>query len=504
MKFTSLGSEIRRLRTEKKITLEKFAGSLGVNKAHISRIESGKVNAAPQLIRAIANKLNGDYEKLTVLSGRLPMDIRRTFLAYPKEACDLIREHSPNSSKPIHSIHYADLVATTEHFKFIAPAIRGKHKVAAVNGNAIGGIKNKPNKVISLFSGAGGLDIGLHQAGFDVAACVEYDKDCWETIKRNTKWPVYTEEGGNLFNIKTSKMLEFAGIQEGEAALVVGGAPCQPFSSMGKKLGTKTEDGRLFKEFVRVVKDAKPKAFIFENVQGMNQNKHAEVLNYFHDVFGKLGYKLSVSVLNAADYGVPQQRKRLIVLGVRGSKDVFFPLPTHSADHARFTEEYANLGIKLPWQIKPHLTVAQTFEKIPQSRYTADDCKSLHVGDVVKERMRYIKAGQNFKVLPDKLLPECWRSGKHQGADTFGRLRPDHPSVTIRTGAYNPSKGRYIHPYEDRGLNTVEMAAIQSFPNRWRFYGSLVSVGRQIGNAVPPPLGKKLGEVVAGHLLETN
>lgn len=504
MKLPSLGSEIRRLRTEKKLTLEKLSKSLGVNKAHVSRIESGKINAAPPLIRAIAQRLNGDYEKLTVLSGRLPLDIRRTFQAYPKEVCDLIREHSPSAAKPIHSIHFADLVAATKQFKFIAPAIRGKHKLAAVNAAAVGGIKKEKNKVISLFSGAGGLDIGLHQAGFDVAACVEYDKDCWETLKLNTKWPVYTDEGGNLFNIKTSKMLEFAGIEEGEAALVVGGAPCQPFSSMGKKLGTKTEDGRLFKEFVRVVRDAKPRAFIFENVQGLSQDKHAEVLNYFYEVFGKLGYKLAVSVLNSADYGVPQQRKRLIVMGVRGDKEVYFPLPTHSTNNKRFTEEYADLGITLPWQIKPHVTVAQTFEKIPQSRYDAIDCKFLNVGDVVKERMRYIKAGENFKVLPDNLLPECWRSGKHQGADTFGRLHPDHPSVTIRTGAYNPSKGRYIHPYEDRGLNTVEMAAIQSFPNKWRFHGSLVSVGRQIGNAVPPPLGKKLGEVVAGHLLETN
>jgi DNA (cytosine-5)-methyltransferase 1 len=502
MELMRLGHEIKHLRTNNRMSLQKFARLLGVDKAHVSRIESGKIKPTPRLLRSTATRLHGDLEKLMVLSGRLPKDIQHAFLLYPKESCALIRERISTAGEPLLGLHFSDLVTSSECFSFIAPAFRGKHKFAAVNTSAVSAIKSKKNGVISLFSGAGGLDIGLHQAGFEVSACVELEKDCWETIKLNSNWPVYTDDGGDLFNIKTKKLLHFAGLEEGEAALVVGGAPCQPFSNMGKKLGTSTDDGRLFLEFVRVVKEAKPRALIFENVQGMNHHKHSEVLSHLFEVFGRLGYKLAVSVLNTADYGVPQQRKRLIVLGVRGNKEVYFPLPTHSADPERFTEEYADIGITLPREIRKHAVVAQAFSKISKKRLREPDCKIMGIGPVVKERMRYIKPGENFKVLPDRLRPDCWRSGKHQGADTFGRLRPDRPSVTIRTCAYNPSKGRYIHPYEDRGLNTVEMAAIQSFPESWRFYGSLISVGRQIGNAVPPMFGEKLGEVVAGHLLE--
>jgi DNA (cytosine-5)-methyltransferase 1 len=116
--------------------------------------------------------------------------------------------------------------------------------------------------------------------------------------------------------------------------------------------------------------------------------------------------------------------------------------------------------------------------------------------------MTYIKQGENFKVLPMELRPECWKTGKHQGNDTFGRMIADITSCTIRTAAYNPAKGQYIHPFENRGLSTVEMAALQSFPLNWYFRckGSnkvtLVSGGRQIGNAVPPLLAQALGAAI--------
>ena len=123
----------------------------------------------------------------------------------------------------------------------------------------------------------------------------------------------------------------------------------------------------------------------------------------------------------------------------------------------------------------------------------------MGVSAPVEERMNYVGVGQNFKVVPAELLPNCWKSGKHVGSDTFGRLNPAEPSVTIRTAGYNPSKGRYIHPYENRGLDTIEMAKLQAFPSDWYFHChdrkkvTLVSAGRQIGNAVPPPLAQMLG-----------
>ena len=360
-----------------------------------------------------------------------------------------------------------------------------------------------PKKVISLFTGAGGLDIGLHRVGFEVAACVDIDKPSWDTISANTNWPVYRESAGNLFNIPTAALLRFAKVKSGEAALVVGGAPCQPFSNMGKKLGTKSHDGRLFREFVRIVDETRPLGFVFENVQGINQSRHQEVFRYFLDVFGRCGYTLSTAVLNAADYGVPQNRKRLFVLGVRGVTKVHIPLVTH-ASNATLKTLCSDQLLKpnIPRDLMPHVTVGEAFDRIPKSRLSEKDCLVMNVGEKIQERMRLIKPGENFHVLPMHLRPQCWRGGKHQGADTFGRLRRDTPSVTIRTAAYNPTKGRYIHPKEHRGLNTVEMAALQGFPTDWTFKGALVSVGRQIGNAVPPPLAEHIGKIMAAHLVQ--
>jgi DNA (cytosine-5)-methyltransferase 1 len=126
----------------------------------------------------------------------------------------------------------------------------------------------------------------------------------------------------------------------------------------------------------------------------------------------------------------------------------------------------------------------------------------MNVADFVVDRMKLIKQGQNFKALPMEMRPNCWKNGKHQGNDTFGRLIADLPSVTIRTAAYNPAKGMYIHPFENRGLSTIEMAALQSFPFDWYFKSkgrekvTLVSGGKQIGNAVPPVLAQVLGAAI--------
>ena len=126
----------------------------------------------------------------------------------------------------------------------------------------------------------------------------------------------------------------------------------------------------------------------------------------------------------------------------------------------------------------------------------------MNISQVVQDRMALIRQGQNFKVLPMDMRPNCWKEGRHQGQDTFGRLRADRPSVTIRTAAYNPAKGMYIHPYENRGLSSHEMAALQSFPPEWEFKCegmkkvTLVSVGKQIGNAVPPLMAKAIGLAV--------
>lgn len=375
------------------------------------------------------------------------------------------------------------------------------------------GKNGKQLPVVSLFSGAGGLDIGLEESGFQTAVCVEYDTDCRETLRYNRPdWKLF-EEGvkiergkittripGDIREIEVEELLNLAGLKKGEAALVVGGAPCQPFSNIGKKLGKDDEkNGDLFLEFVRIVKGVNPEAFIFENVVGITQQKHSDVINYMADKFKGLGYGISHAILNSANYGVPQRRERFFMIGIKGVEKPSFPFPTHFKDEKHFETFVKDFNISPGRNFERWVSVKETFRNMPKNQDLRIDYALMNISDNVVNRMTYIKEGENFKVLPMELRPDCWKSGKHQGNDTFGRMIADLPSCTIRTAAYNPAKGQYIHPFENRGLSTVEMAALQSFPINWYFRCkakdkvTLVSGGRQIGNAVPPLLAQALG-----------
>lgn len=364
--------------------------------------------------------------------------------------------------------------------------------VAAERKRPPGGTK----AVISLFTGCGGMEIGLEAAGFRTAACVEIDGDCRETLNANRpSWPL--AEPGDITELSVDELLRLAKLRPGEAGLVTGGAPCQPFSTMGKGEGTGSDKGNLFRHFIRVVRGAMPAGFVFENVRGIM--KHGEVLETIRSASEDLGYRVSAHILNAADYGVPQRRSRLIVLGLRdwcGAPVPAFPWPTHDADPDAFVQGYAKAGFAAP-RPEPWLTVRQCFGDIRPEELAAG--MQMGVSDLTRRRIEHIRPGtrDNFKALPDDLKPDCWKSGKHQGHDTFGRLDPDRPSVTIRTCGYHPMKGRYLHPDEDRGLNTVELARLQGFPPEWAFHGGLTSVGKQIGNAVPPPLAEAIGRAMA-------
>jgi DNA (cytosine-5)-methyltransferase 1 len=375
--------------------------------------------------------------------------------------------------------------------------------------------------VISLFSGAGGLDLGLENAGFNTVLCIENDIHCRETLKFNRpNWKVFEEpvkivdgsfrkrEPGDIRDIEVEEALAYINLDKTNISLVVGGAPCQPFSNIGKREGKNDKkNGDLFAEFVRFVKEISPEAFIFENVVGITQRKHAEVIDYMITKFSGLGYGISHAVLNAANYGVPQRRERFFLIGIKGINEPAFPLPTHFKSQELWESFIDELSPTYSENSQPWVTVKEAFDKIPEDAEKRPDYAVMNISGFVKERMTYIQQGQNFKVLPENLRPDCWKSGKHQGQDTFGRLYENLPSVTIRTAAYNPAKGMYIHPNHNRGLNTIEMAYLQSFPSHWVFKChnrekvTLVSGGKQIGNAVPPLLAKALGIAIKKQIL---
>ncbi len=375
-------------------------------------------------------------------------------------------------------------------------------------------IEGSLGPIISHFTGAGGMEIGLEKAGFKTSVCIEIDADCRETLRKNrSKWKIF-EDGtdrvpGDIKAISAEEILKFSGLKKGQIALVTGGAPCQPFSNIGKKQGKDDpKNGDLFLEFVKIVKGIIPKAFIFENVAGITQKRHSHVVDYMRNQFDGLGYGISFDILNAADYGVPQQRKRFIMIGLLGKKPAF-PLPTHCKSFEEWERFMSGITEKPDYVPKAWVSVKQALTQIGKRRFKRHDCIGMNHSKEMKERISLIKQGQNFKALPMNMRPKCWQTGKHQGHDTFGRIEADKPAPTIRTASYNPTKGKYIHPFEDRGLNTAEMAVFQNFPDSWQFYtasgrASMVSIGRQIGNAVPPGLAEAIGKALAIQIKETN
>lgn len=337
--------------------------------------------------------------------------------------------------------------------------------------------------VISLFSGAGGMDLGLEMAGMQTRLCIEIDTDARATLALNRPhWQPTHAHGGDITSFTSDEILELAGLAACDVDVIAGGPPCQSFSNLGRKGGLRDARGSLILHYLRIVEDIRPRFCLFENVEGLLQHKQA--IHELRSRFEAMGYIFALKLVNAADFGVPQVRRRVIGIGVRDLQFAPFPFETH-ARHAVPAR-----------RLKKWVSIDKAFAALPKEyKQRADNMGMRHAPYMVR-RIAKIGVGENFRALPARDLPACWRNGRHQGVDTFGRLDPSKPSVTIRTSGFNPTKGRYIHPYEDRGLTTLEMACLQSFPFEWRFVGKIGSVGRQIGNAVPPLLARRIGEAL--------
>lgn len=336
---------------------------------------------------------------------------------------------------------------------------------------------------LSLFTGAGGLDLGFEEAGFEIVGAVEWDEDCCKTLRPNFDFKVVERD---IREISPEEILEEIGKTVREIGTVIAGPPCQSFSKLGKRNGLEDERGELFWELIDILEYVNPHTFVVENVPGILNVGDGKVPKKLSEKFRKMGYEVNIDLLNSADYGVPQKRKRVFFLCNKDFK-LKFPKKTHSKN--------SNDGRK-NWR-----TVGETLSKITEEDKNRNDNFSMNHTQKVVERMKEIDQGENFHALPMDMRPECWKTGKHQGSDTFGRLEEEKPSVAIRTEAYNPTKGKYIHPRENRGLSTLEMALLQSFPKEFRFSGeSMKSVSKQIGNAVPPKLAEIIAKAVRNQI----
>lgn len=337
--------------------------------------------------------------------------------------------------------------------------------------------KNPPSgdgpTVIELFAGCGGMALGFKSAGYRTVLANEWDKDACDSLRANI----------------TDRVLNCA-IQEIEhfpkADVIAGGPPCQGFSNLGERVPNDPRN-QLWRQYMRCVEQVRPKVFVVENVAPLL--KSAEFVE-MRKMAEALGYKIEGRVLNTADYGVPQTRKRAIVIASRVGQP-FFPEPTH-VDPSKRNLLTANLP---PWR-----TVRDAISHLPLN----PNGQNWHIGrnptPKSLERYRTIPTGGNRWNLPNHLMPECWKRKLEGGTDLFGRLWWDRPSVTIRTEFYKPEKGRYLHPVAHRPITHREAALLQSFPEDFVFCGPRIAVGVQIGNAVPPLLGFAIAKALRAML----
>jgi len=324
--------------------------------------------------------------------------------------------------------------------------------------------------VLELFAGCGGMALGFKRAGYRTVLANEWDSAACETLRANI----------------TERVAQCA-IQEMDrfpaADVIAGGPPCQGFSNLGERVPNDPRN-QLWRHFMRAVEAVRPRAFVMENVPPLLASQEFVEIKKLAE---SLGYGVAGRVLNAADYGVPQTRKRAIVVGLRGG------LPSHPpASHA----EPERLGSLFTGRLHAWRTVRDAIGDLPLEPTE----ENWHIGRnptaMSLERYRHIPPGGNRWNLPSRLMPDCWKRKTKGGTDLFGRLWWERPSVTIRTEFYKPEKGRYLHPEANRPITHREAARLQGFPDDFDFRGTRIQVGVQIGNAVPPPLA----EAVALHL----
>lgn len=346
--------------------------------------------------------------------------------------------------------------------------------------------------VISLFSGAMGLDIGLQQAGLNVVIGQDFEPTCVETMKMNG----HNVLGGDIREIQPERLLGITGLKVGEPFLICGGPPCQPFSTAGKRLGINDPRGSLFMEFIRMIDYIKPRFFIMENVKGIMSSplKHVPIVERDEDdpeqklgtvldvilaEFNKLGYKTVYGILDAVNYGVPQFRERFVLVGSRDHEDVFLPIPTHFQMHQNPAYRWKTVG-----------------EAIKDIENEIGEC-----GKLTPERKKYLRMvpeGGNWKDLPKEVIPVAMGGAYESGGGKVGfyrRLTYSQPSPTITTAPAQKAT-MLCHPIKDRPLSVHEYARIQQFPEDWKFAGTTAEKYKQIGNAVPVGLAKAIGEAV--------
>lgn len=342
-------------------------------------------------------------------------------------------------------------------------------------------------KVIDLFSGIGGLSEGFREAGFDVTVANEIDEEISKSYKKNNPNTIMINEDITKMDI-SSVFKKYR-----DCDIVLGGPPCQGFSQKGKRLSLKDPRNYLFRYFAKVVDYIRPQFFVMENVPNLLTTSSGFFKKEIDDIFSNMGYLVSMSVLNAADYGVPQNRRRAIIIGTLGDSRVKFP--PKNENKVKTWDAISDLAFlnsgegefKQVYKFPAKTAYERRLRK--GSRFLYNHRATKHSEKAI-DRMKLIPENGDRSDLPKKELTKSIYSG------TWGRIIKDQQSVTITTRFDTPSSGRFTHPFLNRALTVREAARIQSFPDTVIFYGTKSSQMKQVGNAVPPLLAEKIAEQI--------
>jgi len=356
-----------------------------------------------------------------------------------------------------------------------------ENKVTSLKTREITEIENNINIdtkeliALSLFSGGGGLDLGFSAAGFKVGCSTDIDSFSCQTLILNNGRKIYYKNThsivADITEISAKYLLKKAELNHDEIDIVLGGPPCQAFSVFGRRKGLDDPRGNLVWEYLKIIQEIKPKAFVFENVPGLKSIHNGKL---FEEILTELTiggtYTISAHSYQMAEYGIPQFRERVFIIGAKNGSIVPKMIPTHGC------------GVSLT--LKKYRTVKEALQYLPEPGKFSS--VSNHIGR--KHSQRIISRYENLKF------------GERDPKTRINKLHPERPSFTIIVGSDKGGGKGHIHPFFPREVTPRESARMQTFPDWWEFYGTGRHIIRQVGNAVPPLFAALLAEHLRVHI----
>lgn len=356
---------------------------------------------------------------------------------------------------------------------------------------------------IDLFCGAGGLSEGFRQAGVHVLAGQDIDATFGQTFEATHSEAKFVH--GPIQHVSASDLLSASGAKSGEIDLVVGGPPCQGFSVYNHQRGADDPRSGLFKEYLRIVEEIQPRWIVMENVTGITSIAGGGIVREIQAGMRKLGYRVDMKPLKAEEYGVPQERRRVFFIATREDEcPILFPTATHGPELEPFVTVWDAISDLPPLENGQDLG-PQGYVTKPQNAYQSlmrgdrtivENHSAPRLSSVNLERMQHIPPGGSWRDIPYELLPAGMKKAKRSDhTKRYGRPAQSDLACTILTKC-DVHWGAYIHPTQDRSFSVREAARLQSFPDFFTFSGSRTEQFVQVGNAVPPLLGRAVAQAV--------